>query len=70
MTELDVGYFYCPYIPITRTPVLIDPEEFDPQAGILTRYGRRLLEEGEQWYGTVNVQLGGEAKVNWQKEGF
>ncbi len=34
---LDSGYFYCPYVPLTQTPVVLDPESFCPRKGILTR---------------------------------
>jgi len=44
---LDAGYFYAPYIPITQTPVVLDPSTFQPTKGIITRYGKRLL-EGQQ----------------------
>lgn len=72
-TYVDAGYIYCPYIPLTQTPVILDPDVFIPRRGILTRYGRRLLEEGEEYYGTVSV-VGGRRyvpeKVNWRREGF
>lgn len=51
---LDSGYFYAPYIPIVQSPVVIDPESFTPNKGILTRYGRKLLDEGKQYYGKVS----------------
>ena len=42
--QLMAGYFYCPYLPLTKTPVVLDPETFSPQKGILTRYGKKLRE--------------------------
>ncbi len=50
---LDVGYFYAPYIPLTKTPVILDPESFNPHKGYLTRYGKKLLEEGSKYYRTT-----------------
>ena len=47
---LDSGYFYAPYIPIIKTPVVLDPEVFRPRKGILTRYGKKLLKEGAEYY--------------------
>ena len=44
---MDSGYFYAPYIPITSTPVVLDPNTSIPKKGILTRYGKRLLDEGK-----------------------
>jgi hypothetical protein len=26
---IDTGYFYCPYIPLVRTPVVLDPDGND-----------------------------------------
>ena len=42
---MDTGYFYAPYIPITQTPVVLDPNSFSPQKGILTRYGQKILDD-------------------------
>lgn len=44
---MDSGYFYAPYIPIQTSPVVLDPNTAIPKKGILTRYGKRLLEEGK-----------------------
>lgn len=65
----DVGYFYAPYTPLLRTPVLLNPNEFDSRRGIITRYGRRLLEEGGRYYGYRRCDQVPD-KVCWQKEGF
>jgi hypothetical protein len=50
---MDTGYFYAPYIPITQTPVVLDPNSFTPQKGILTRYGKKLLDKN--LWGKVTV---------------
>jgi len=50
---LEVGYFYAPYIPIVNMPVVIDPDEFMPK--IMTRYGKKLLEEGGKFYSRMNI---------------
>jgi len=52
---MDSGYFYCPYVPLTQTPVVLDPESFCPRKGILTRYGKKLLREGAKFYGRITV---------------
>ena len=52
---LDSGYFYCPYVPLTQTPVVLDPESFCPRKGILTRYGKKLLREGAKFYARMNI---------------
>lgn len=41
---MDVGYFYAPYVPMARTPIVLNPTSFNVGKGILTRYGRKLLE--------------------------
>jgi len=46
---MDSGYFYCPYVPLTQTPVVLDPDSFCPRKGILTRYGKKLLREGAKF---------------------
>jgi len=52
---MDSGYFYCPYVPLTQTPVVLDPESFCPRKGILTRYGKKLLREGSKFYGRMSI---------------
>lgn len=53
---MDSGYFYCPYVPLTQTPVVLDPDSFCPRRGVLTRYGKRLLREGAKFYARISVQ--------------
>lgn len=52
---MDSGYFYCPYVPLTQTPVVLDPESFCPRKGILTRYGKKLLREGAKFYARLTI---------------
>jgi hypothetical protein len=52
---MDSGYFYCPYVPLTQTPVVLDPESFCPRKGLLTRYGKKLLREGSKFYARLSV---------------
>lgn len=54
-TYMDAGYFYCPYVPLTMTPIVLDPESFCPRKGILTRYGKKLLREGAKFYGRMSI---------------
>ncbi len=53
---MDSGYFYCPYVPLTQTPVVLDPDSFCPRRGVLTRYGKKLLREGAKFYARVSIQ--------------
>lgn len=52
---LDAGYFYAPYIPLLSTPTVLDPNSFTPNKGVMTRYGKKLIEDGGLYYATVNV---------------
>ena len=52
---MDSGYFYCPYVPLTQTPTVLDPESFCPRRGILTRYGKKLLREGAKFYARLSI---------------
>ena len=54
-SALDAGYFYAPYIPLLSTPTVLDPNSFTPNKGIMTRYGKKLIEDGGLFYATVNV---------------
>lgn len=77
---LDSGYFFAPYIPLTQTPVILDPASFSPRPGLITRYNRRLLQDGARFYGRITIDGSGvtediraeepEREVNWKKEGF
>jgi len=51
----DTGYVYGPYIPLLSTPTVMDPNSFTPNKGILTRYGKKLVEDGGLYYGTITV---------------
>jgi hypothetical protein len=52
---LDTGYIYCPYIPLLSTPTVLDPNSFVPNKGIMCRYGKKLVEDGGLFYGTITV---------------
>ena len=38
-SETDAPAFYCPYIPLMSSGVVLDPATFEPVVGFLTRYG-------------------------------
>lgn len=52
---LDAGYFYAPYIPLLSTPTVMDPNSFTPNKGVMTRYGKKLIEDGGLYYGVITV---------------
>lgn len=37
--EMDAAAFYCPYVPLTSSGVLIDPATLEPIVSFMTRYG-------------------------------
>jgi len=39
-SELDSGYFYCPYIPLMSTGIVMDANTFMPAVSLMTRYGK------------------------------
>ena len=37
--EMDAAAFYCPYIPLMSSGVVLDPATFEPTVSFMTRYG-------------------------------
>ena len=37
--EMDAAAFYCPYIPLMSSGVVLDPNTFEPTVSFMTRYG-------------------------------
>lgn len=54
-TALDTGYIYAPYVPLLSTPTVMNPDSFVPSKGVMTRYGKKLLEDGGLFYAVLNV---------------
>jgi hypothetical protein len=52
---MDAGMFYCPYVPLQLTPTVLDPESFNPRKGLITRYGKVIVENGARMYGLIRV---------------
>jgi hypothetical protein len=38
-SEADAAAFYCPYVPLMSSGVVLDPATFEPVVGFMTRYG-------------------------------
>ena len=38
-SESDAAAFYCPYIPLMSSGVVLDPDSFEPVVSFMTRYG-------------------------------
>lgn len=52
-TFMDTGYVYAPYIPFQLTPVVLDPDDFTPRKGIMTRYAKKVV--NNKYYGLIRV---------------
>lgn len=59
-SALESGYLYCPYLPITATPTLYNPETGDPSKIFYTRYAKTLKETGAGLAKPKSVILNGE----------
>lgn len=60
--ESDSGYFYCPYIPLMSSGVVVNPITFQPVVSLMTRYGKTSftskttsLGNSADYYGKINV---------------
>ncbi len=38
-TETDAAAFYCPYVPLVSSGIVVDPNTFNPVVSFMTRYG-------------------------------
>ena len=59
---LDTGYVYAPYIPMQLTPTVINPENFAPVKGIMTRYAKKCV--NNRFYGAIKV----DGLVQWDPQ--
>jgi len=60
--ETDTGYFYCPYIPLMSSGVVVNPTTFQPVVSLMTRYGKAIFSDtatslgnSADYYGKINV---------------
>jgi hypothetical protein len=60
-SEADAPAFYCPYIPLMSSGVVLDPSTFEPVVGLLTRYGYVELTNTASSLGNASDYVG---KVN------
>ena len=56
---LDTGYIYAPYVPMQLTPTIVNPFNFAPVKGIMTRYAKKVV--NNRFYGHVRV----DGLVHW-----
>jgi hypothetical protein len=57
-SEADAPAFYCPYIPLMSSGVVLDPNTFEPVVGFLTRYGYLELNNTASSLGNAADYLG------------
>ena len=57
-SEADAAAFYCPYIPLMSSGVVLDPNTFEPTVGFMTRYGYVELTNTASSLGNAGDYLG------------
>jgi len=60
--ETDAGYFYCPYIPLMSSGVVVNPLTFQPVVSLMTRYGKAIFTNSQtslgnsaDYYAKLNI---------------
>jgi len=57
-SEADAPAFYCPYIPLMSSGVVLDPSTFEPVVSFMTRYGYIELTNAASSFGNAGDYLG------------
>jgi hypothetical protein len=57
-SESDAPAFYCPYIPLMSSGVVLDPATFEPVVSFMTRYGYVELSNTASSLGNAADYLG------------
>ena len=57
-SETDAPAFYCPYIPLMSSDVVLDPSTFEPVVSFMTRYGFIELTNTASSFGNAGDYLG------------
>ena len=64
-SESDAAAFYCPYIPLMSSGVVLDPTSFEPTVSFMTRYGyvelnntASSLGNAADYLGNVSIEAG------------
>jgi hypothetical protein len=63
-SESDAAAFYCPYIPLMSSGVVLDPTTFEPTVSFMTRYGYVELSNTASSLGNAADYLGKVAVTN------
>lgn len=51
---LETGAYYAPYVPLIMTPTVLDPDNFTPRKGVMTRYAKGVTRP--EYYGKIYVE--------------
>jgi len=62
-SEADAPAFYCPYIPLMSSGVVLDPSTFEPVVSFMTRYGYIELTNTASSFGNAGDYVG-EVAIN------
>ena len=57
-SEADAATFYCPYVPLMSSGVVLDPSTLEPVVGFMTRYGYVELTNTASSFGNAADYLG------------
>ncbi len=57
-SEADAAAFYCPYIPLMSSGVVLDPSTFEPVVSFMTRYGYLELSNTASSFGNAGDYVG------------
>jgi hypothetical protein len=57
-SEADASAFYCPYIPLMSSGVVLDPSTFEPVVSFMTRYGYIELTNTASSFGNAGDYVG------------
>jgi hypothetical protein len=57
-SETDAAAFYCPYIPLMSSGVVLDPTTFEPVVSFMTRYGYIELTNTASSFGNAGDYVG------------
>ncbi len=63
-SEADAAAFYCPYIPLMSSGVVLDPTTFEPVVSFMTRYGYIELTNTASSFGNAGDYVGEIAVTN------
>lgn len=63
-SESDAAAFYCPYVPLMSSGVILDPATLEPVVGFMTRYGYIELTNTASSLGNAGDYLGEIAMAN------